>query len=156
MIKNYPKLVLHKNKIFSNGELVVYVRSQNHIVVSSKKLDIKAKNLFSLDKELSILLDRGQSAFHFEKLLFPEAEAAVVAIIPYITVLGTAAMRVVTLVGRHGPAAIKFAMANLGLGAGPIKVLASGVVGVKVFRMFKTKYDLDDSFTCSEGGDWIF
>ena len=153
----YPKLVLRENKIFFKDEFLIYVKSQNHIIIGSGKLNIKAGSSFSLDKKLSVLLGENENAFYF-KLLFPEAEAVVVAapLLPYITVLGAASLRVASIVSRHGGTALKFAMANVGLGAGPIKVLASTVVGVKVFRMFKTKYDLDGSFTCSEDGDWIF
>jgi len=136
--KSYPKLVLRKNKIFSNNQFLIYVKSQDHIVIGSKKLNIKAGDSFSMDKELTVLLEEKRSASCFKKLLFPEAEAAVM-VAPLVVPLGVAAMRVVSLVSRHGFTAVKFAMANVGLGAGPIKVLASTVVGVKVFRMFKTK-----------------
>ena len=144
--KNYPKLTVRKNKIFSGNKFWIYVKSQNHIVIGPKKLNVKIKGSFALDKKLSVLLRKNQEAFYPGSLFFPEAEAAFVLaapLVPYIITLGASALRVISLagrsVGRHSPTALKFAMANVGLGAGPIKALASTVVGVKVVRMFLTK-----------------
>lgn len=47
MDKAYPKLVLRENKIFSNNKFLIYVKSPSHIVIGSKKLNVKTKDLFS-------------------------------------------------------------------------------------------------------------